>query len=111
MGLNVTRNQITAIAKMFNAGGESYLQRLDMIATCLGFKNQAALMAQLNAEQVDTKEMQLCDWRPDTHEGLGEPLDVKIEQTEKAINVFLGGADVAPDGADATTVRIEREAQ
>ena len=50
MNIEITRKQVAALAKALKRPDATYLQTLDTIAACLGFQNQAALMARLNAE-------------------------------------------------------------
>lgn len=61
MNIEITRKQVAALAKALKRPDATYLQTLDTIATCLGFQNQAALMARLNAEAPATT----ADARPD----------------------------------------------
>lgn len=60
MGITLTRKAVGNIAKAFAEPKKlSYLQRLDLIASSLGFENQAALMAtlkNLEAPQAQTPD-------------------------------------------------------
>lgn len=117
MGISVNRKQITTLAKTFDVPGLSYLQKMDLIASALGFNNQAALMATLNNDRPaaqETNALTLQDWRApqDVCRGdvpIREPITVAIEATAEHIDVFIGGAKEDPYGRQASSLRIERE--
>ena len=117
MTISVNRKQITTLAKAFDVPGVSYLQKLDLIATSLGFKNQAALMATLNADSASTTgpdPMMLQDWRPrsEIHEGddpATAPIPFRIETSKKCLEILLDPLMADQDGAHPVRVEFERE--
>ena len=56
MELTINKKQIGAIAKAFDVKGLGYLQKVDLIAVALGFKNQAALMSAFGKDEVTRRE-------------------------------------------------------
>ncbi|MBW3243444.1 hypothetical protein KUV57_12290 [Epibacterium sp. DP7N7-1] len=117
MTISINRKQITTLAKAFEVPGASYLQKLDLIATSLGFKNQAALMAILNSDgavAAAPEPATLQDWRqPGDVNGedapIQSPIPVKIDTSIQSVDILLGGCDEDPHGPQAASVRIERE--
>lgn len=50
--MEVTKKQISQIAKNMDVPGLGYLQKLDIIAEALGYQNQASMMATLKTQQA-----------------------------------------------------------
>lgn len=50
--MEVTKKQISQIAKNMDVPGLGYLQKLDIIAEALGYQNQASMMAALKTQQA-----------------------------------------------------------
>lgn len=117
MTISINRKQITTLAKAINIPGVSYLQKLDLIATSLGFKNQASLMATLNADGAAAAgpgPLTLHDWRQPGDIGgddapILSPIPVKVDAKRQSVDIMLGGSDEDPYGPQAASVRIERE--
>lgn len=119
MAITVSRKQITELAKAFDVSGQSYLQKLDMIAKTFGYENQAALMSALNTPaQAAVAENELRakvrDWRAPhdaeaENDPILEPVDAVVRDNGAEFDIFLNGAEADPYAQGATSLRLERE--